>query len=270
LFLNNKYEEAAFEFNNLKDISKGNDYFFKSSFFLALSLYKSDKFEKSLNEVNFLLKEKLNYNLTSDVLYLSGLLHLKKNNIKFGLKNFLEIYKDYNYSKKYLPALCEIINIYIAENKLNEAAKFILILKKNYPDSEQYNNFKNLIDLSNFKNEEIVYSENNSSLKNDELQRIKTDLTLSIDNIKSEVKLYYIQLAYLSNYENALLMVDNFKRKKINDVFISKTKSNSSGNVFYRIVIGPFFDKKESKKRSEELKKNSIDNIVMELVKKND
>ena len=166
--------------------------------------------------------------------------------------------------------LYELIKLYIITKDLDNVKNFSDKLNNDYPDSFENYSVKNLLKNNNIdtKEFELTYLDENQINNNN---RIKSDLKLSLDinNLSNSVinKSYYIQLSYLSNYENAKILLDSYKLKGLNDIFISKTRSAGSKNIFYRLLIGPYFDLKEAKKRKEELSNKKIDSIIMELVK---
>ena len=90
------------------------------------------------------------------------------------------------------------------------------------------------------------------------------------DEIKvSEIeKAYYIQMGYFSKLDNVNEVLRLFKSKGINDVFYAKTKvSGKSDRISYRILIGPFDNKRKANTRLIELKEQNIESIILELYK---
>jgi len=164
----------------------------------------------------------------------------------------------------------ELIKLYIKTNDLKNAGNFADKLNESYPDSFENYSVKNLLKNSNniSRENELSYLDEEEVNKDN---RIKSDLKLSLDINNSNTvlinKSYYIQLSYLSNYENAKILMDSYKLKGLNDIFISRTRSTGSNNIFYRLLIGPYFDVNEAKMRQQNLNTKKINSIIMELVK---
>ncbi|MBN2544658.1 MAG: tetratricopeptide repeat protein [Spirochaetes bacterium] len=266
--LNNNYKEALKEFEKLKEFSRGNQYYYRSSYNIANIHNKLKNYHEAIIEIDNLLSDDENIYNKAECFYLSAIINIKNGNYKEAEKNLLFCIDNYSSSDIVASCLFELITIYMKMNDIDNVNYYSDKLNKGFPDSfENYIIKKKLKNNNTNDNELIYYNEN--ELIND--NRIRSDLKLSLEidssNELINLKSYYLQLSYLSNYENAKILLDSYRLKGLNDIFISRTESASSNKIFYRLLIGPYFNLKDAKKRKEELDSKKIDSIIMELVK---
>lgn len=266
--LKDEYDNALSEFIKLKELSKGNEYYYIASYNIASLLLKKDKFDDALKELNEIIKDDENKVNRAEGYYLIGLIYTKKKMYKDAEENFLFIIHNFTASNITPLVLYELINIYLLQNRMDLVEKYSIILNRYFPDSPQAVLVKNKLrdeQLNKIIDEQYfnIVKEKNENENN----RIKNDFKLSlVENDFHDLKFYYLQLAYLSNEENAKALLLNYQKKVKEEFFIAKTKSNESNKIFYRIVIGPFFNYKNAIEKKEELKKNEIESVVMELI----
>lgn len=266
--LKNRYNDAIEEFTRLKDISKGNEYYYLATYSIATLYLKLNQEEKALKELTEIIDDKENTFNRHSCYYLTGLIYSKKKSYDQAEKNLIFSIKNFGYTEVSPQALYELVKIYISQGKKENAEKYASILVNNFPGS-----YESTLVKENIKEIQIKNEMDDSLFLNakydDQRNRVDTDFKLSqIDN-KNLInpKYYYIQLAYLSNMNNAKAMLSSYKNKTNEDIFIAKTKSKNSGSIFYRILIGPFFNYKEAQNKKDDLKNKNIESTIMELVR---
>ena len=76
---------------------------------------------------------------------------------------------------------------------------------------------------------------------------------------------YGVQVALLSNYENAFKKVTELQAKFFDNVLMSIAPGETEGSKIYRIILGPFEDRATANAYKRSLKKKKIDGFVVPL-----
>lgn len=280
--LNGDFKQAITENIKLANLSKGTVYWQKANINIAVLEYKFNQFDLAVEILKDLIDKINDYEDLGTAYFLLGKIMLDRSKYKEAEKFFLTCAGSYPQSSKGAASLFELQNIYILLGKYSEAERIASMLNQLYPDSIENKNVKNKLDnVETGKNKkyleiELINLNKDNEIKNESTEIIKKELMNSLDifeqndEIKvSEIeKAYYIQMGYFSKLDNVNEVLRLFKSKGINDVFYAKTKvSGKSDRISYRILIGPFDNKRKANTRLIELKEQNIESIILELYK---
>ncbi|HPO49912.1 MAG TPA: SPOR domain-containing protein [Spirochaetota bacterium] len=277
-YLNEDFDNSKKEFYKIAEFSKGTPYW-QSSLIEATKIEIVNKnYEKSIKNLYEILNEIDDYDDIGICYFLLGSIAFRQENYLDAEEFFLISAGSFPQSPKAAGSLLELLKLYL-KNKNNEFAIQVgKMIGELYSDSPENNAAFNLLKGINSsyssieKKVELINLNENPELKRKTLRRLREDLRLSNEfevfkdekNIKPEKKIF-VQIGFFSQHSNALEHLKNVERKKIEGLFIKKTKSTKNDSYFYRILIGPYNSKEKANEKLIEIKEKNIESIILEL-----
>jgi len=278
--LKGNFKEALKEYSFI--ISNENEKIYyrqKANIFSAEIEIELEKFAFATERLYKLLDSVADYEDSGRIYYLLGVALLRQGMFKESEKFFLTSAGSFPLSSKSATSLYQLVLIYLKTGKEREALRIGKILTNLYPDSiEALSAAKSISKISDKNTDkihgfELIDLNKDVDIKNNTNILIEKDFTESINNDIGAKNTehynadYYIQLGYFSTEENARLTIEEYQKNGVKDIFTAKTKANEIGKIFYRLVIGPFYERESANKKILELKEKNIEAIVLELAK---
>lgn len=279
--LNAKYIEAEKEFNELVEKAKGTPYWQKALLEIAELQYERFDFKNAIKNIYILLDNIDDYEDIGRAYFLLGLIMIKQGLLEDGEQFLLICAGSFSLCSKAPSSLLELAKLYINLNKIEYTLKLEKMIAELYPDSPENYEIKKIV--KELKNDNIYLEdvniplidlEDDKEIKDKTMARLREDLNLSLQDIYKieeniSVNKYgiYLQLGYYSDLKNVRNFIEKERGKGLQDLKYIEAVSPKSGNLFYRVVIGPFESREIANKRLIELKEKNIEAILLEIKK---
>lgn len=275
-FSNNNLIKSKEQYYKLAELSRGTPYWQNSLIEAGKIEIIHENYKKALNNIYNLMNEIDDYEEIGVSYFLLGLIASKQKSYLDAEEFFLIGAGSFPQSSKAAASLLELLKIYLETDKISKALKTGKMINEFYTDSpENYESYRVLkgIDSSLYKKEEdieLINLNENPEIKKRTIRRLREDLKLS-KNLQDNVvivdsgKKIFVQLGFYSQKDNAVDRVKVCSDKGVKDVLLRDGKSDKSGKMFYRVLIGPFKSREAANEKLIELKEKDIESIVLEL-----
>lgn len=279
--LKGRYDEALTEFYELSYRCKGTPYWQKALLEATEIETELYHFDKAMMNLYHLLEEIEDYEDIGRTYFLLGVAAVRQKCYDDAEEYFLICAGSFPMCSAAASSLLELIAIHIHNGNIAYARRIGSMLEDMYPDSPQIYEAPKLLagcrdvtaddgfieielnmeDNQKIRQRTLARMREDFHLSNDEFVRKPENDSNSFDTLRSGT---YLQLGYYSDPKYANEYIEECAKKGIKGLFLSETTSPKSDQKFYRILMGPFPQKKANEKLIE-LKDSHIEAISVEL-----